>query len=156
MGKLCQNTLTLLGEPPHSRHTNHARDRLGIGCTTALPDGADFVVCFCGPSARRGRHLRRGQLFSSLPDAGDRPSDRARSNADRCHALPVLIGLVVGLGGAIAIASALRSLLFEVTPTDPVTLGSVVLVLLLTSGLACYLPARRAAPLDPMVVLRHE
>ncbi|HEU0007840.1 MAG TPA: ABC transporter permease, partial [Terriglobia bacterium] len=44
---------------------------------------------------------------------------------------PVVIGLLLGLGGAIAIARALRSLLFEVTPTDPVTLGSVVLVLLL-------------------------
>jgi predicted permease len=68
---------------------------------------------------------------------------------------PVMIGLFVGLGGAIAIATALRSLLFGITPTDPVSLGSVALVLLLTSGLACYLPARRAARLDPMIALRH-
>lgn len=68
---------------------------------------------------------------------------------------PVLIGLFVGLGGAIAIATALRSLLFGITPTDPVSLGSVALVLLLTSGLACYLPARRAARLDPMIALRN-
>ena len=69
---------------------------------------------------------------------------------------PVVIGLLAGVVGAVAIASALRSLLFGITPTDPVSFGSVVLVLLLTSGLACYLPARRAAALDPMTALRHE
>ncbi len=69
---------------------------------------------------------------------------------------PVLIGLLAGLGGAVAIARALRSLLYGIAPTDPVSLGGVALVLLLTSGLACYLPARRAARLDPMIALRHE
>jgi putative ABC transport system permease protein len=69
---------------------------------------------------------------------------------------PVLLGLLAGLGGAIAIATALRSLLFEITPTDPASLGGVALILLFTSGFACYLPARRAARLDPMIALRHE
>jgi len=69
---------------------------------------------------------------------------------------PVLIGLAAGLGGAIAIATVLRRLLYGITPTDPVSLGGVVLVLLLTSIPACYLPARRAARLDPMMALRHE
>ena len=69
---------------------------------------------------------------------------------------PVAIGLIVGLAAAIAIARTLRSLLFGITPTDPLTLSVVVLVLSLTSALACYLPARRAASLDPMTALRHE
>jgi len=68
---------------------------------------------------------------------------------------PVVIGLLVGLAAAIAMATALRSLLFGIAPTDPASLGGVVLALLLTSGLACYLPARRAAALDPMTALRH-
>ena len=69
---------------------------------------------------------------------------------------PVLIGLGVGLAGAIAAASTLRSLLFEVAPTDPLALGTVALVLLLASAAACYLPARRAAAMDPIIALRHE
>ena len=69
---------------------------------------------------------------------------------------PVLLGLVAGLCAAIATARALRSLLFEIAPTDPLSLGTVVLILLLTSGLACYLPARRAARLLPTIALRHE
>jgi predicted permease len=69
---------------------------------------------------------------------------------------PVLIGLGAGLIAAVAIARTLRSLLFDVAPLDPLSLGAVVLVLLLTSGLACYLPARRAAAMDPLTALRHE
>jgi predicted permease len=67
---------------------------------------------------------------------------------------PVLVGLLVGLVAAIDVARALRSVLFEVAPTDPLSLGLVSLVLVLTSGLACYLPARRAARVDPVVALR--
>ena len=69
---------------------------------------------------------------------------------------PVLTGLAVGLLGAIAIAGTLRTMLFGIAPTDPLALGSVVLVLLATSAFACYLPARRAAALEPIIALRHE
>jgi putative ABC transport system permease protein len=69
---------------------------------------------------------------------------------------PVVAGLAVGLAGAIAIARALRGLLYGIAPTDPLALGVVVVVLLIASALACFVPARRAATLDPLVALRHQ
>jgi len=69
---------------------------------------------------------------------------------------PALLGLTVGLFAAIMIGRALRGLLYGITPTDPVSLSIVALVLMATAALACYLPARHAAKLDPMVALRHE
>jgi putative ABC transport system permease protein len=67
---------------------------------------------------------------------------------------PVLAGLAAGMFAAIMIGRAMRGLLYGIAPTDPVSLGLVALVLLLTALLACYLPARRAAKLDPMTALR--
>ncbi|HEY6401432.1 MAG TPA: FtsX-like permease family protein, partial [Blastocatellia bacterium] len=67
---------------------------------------------------------------------------------------PVLIGAVAGLLGAVIIATSLRSLLFAVEPADPIALGAVALILLCASLLACYLPARRAAELNPSDLLR--
>lgn len=69
---------------------------------------------------------------------------------------PTLVGLAVGMAGAVAIARVLRGVLFEVAPTDPLTIGSVTLLLLVTAAIACYLPARRASRLDPMSALRSE
>jgi putative ABC transport system permease protein len=69
---------------------------------------------------------------------------------------PVLIGLTAGLAGAVAMAAMLRGLLFGIGPADPLALGGVAAVLLLASGVACYVPARRAARVDPMIALRHE
>ena len=63
------------------------------------------------------------------------------------------VGIVVGLVGAFALTRLIASLLFGVNPTDPVTFGAIALLLALVSFLACYLPARRAARLDPMIAL---
>jgi putative ABC transport system permease protein len=69
---------------------------------------------------------------------------------------PVVAGLVTGLIATVAVASLLRAMLFGVAPGDPLSLAGVTLVLLAASGFACYLPARRAAALDPVVALRNE
>jgi putative ABC transport system permease protein len=68
----------------------------------------------------------------------------------------VLIGIAIGLAGSLAITRTLQSLLFGVTATDPVTFAAVILLLVTTALLACYIPARRAAKVDPMVALRYE
>jgi putative ABC transport system permease protein len=67
-----------------------------------------------------------------------------------------IAGLLIGLGISISLTSVLRGLLFQVKPADPMTLVSVAGVLGITSVLACYLPARRAASFDPMFAVRHE
>jgi putative ABC transport system permease protein len=66
------------------------------------------------------------------------------------------IGLALGLGGALAATRIIRSRLYEVTPTDPLTFVCVALLLTGVALLACYLPARRAACIDPLVALRYE
>jgi putative ABC transport system permease protein len=68
----------------------------------------------------------------------------------------VLIGVVLGVAGAYAVTRTIRSLLFEVGTTDPLTFVLVSLLLAVVGFLACYLPARRATKVDPLVALRYE
>lgn len=65
-------------------------------------------------------------------------------------------GAALGIAGALAASRAIRGLLYGVEPTDPVTLGGVVVVLVLVAGAAAYAPARRATAVDPVEVLRAE
>jgi putative ABC transport system permease protein len=67
-----------------------------------------------------------------------------------------LIGIAIGIAGSLALARFLSSMLYGVTSTDPLTVAAVSFLLMLVALLACYLPARRAMRLDPLIALRCE
>jgi putative ABC transport system permease protein len=86
---------------------------------------------------------------------GARPAEILRMILGQGLAL-ALVGVVLGLFGALWLTRLLQQLLFEVAPTDPLTYVGVAVVLGLSALVACYVPARRAARVDPIVALRVE
>src|SRR5882724_400888 len=70
--------------------------------------------------------------------------------------LLIAAGIAIGVGGALVLTRAIASLLFEVSPTDPVVFTGVPLLLVFVALAACFVPARRASRVDPMVALRCE
>jgi len=90
---------------------------------------------------------------------------RMAIGAERRHIVQMIVwrsaalvagGLAIGLAGAWAATRVLKDFLFEVTPFDPLTFAAVSLLLAMVALAACYIPARRAAAIDPLVALRYE
>jgi ABC-type antimicrobial peptide transport system permease subunit len=67
----------------------------------------------------------------------------------------VWIGLVVGVGAAFALTRTLSGVLYGVSPTDPLTFGTVAIFVLAIASVACAVPARRAARIDPVLALKN-
>jgi predicted lysophospholipase L1 biosynthesis ABC-type transport system permease subunit len=66
------------------------------------------------------------------------------------------LGIAIGIAAALGVTRMMSSFLYEVRPADPATFAAVCVILLSVAALACYLPARRATRVDPLVALRHD
>lgn len=86
---------------------------------------------------------------------GARPAQIVRMVLQQCGRV-ALLGAALGVAGALAVGRAVRSMLFETRPADPLTFVAVTAALFAVSAFACYLPARRAMRVDPLIALREE
>jgi ABC-type antimicrobial peptide transport system permease subunit len=85
--------------------------------------------------------------------AGSRDVLRTVLRDGAAMALP---GVALGLAAALGLTRLIASMLFGISPHDPATVASMATVLIVVAFAACYVPARRAARVDPMVALRNE
>jgi len=100
--------------------------------------------------------VTRGTREIGIRVALGAPSGQVLGPVVRQGVVLAAFGLAIGAAASLAVTRLLGSMLFEVKPGDPVTLIGVSLLLMLVALAACYIPARRASHVDPLVALRHE
>jgi len=100
--------------------------------------------------------VTRGTREIGIRVALGAPTGQVLAGVVRQGVVLAAFGLVIGAAGSVAVTRLLGNMLFEIKPGDPVTLIGVSLLLMLVALAACYIPARRASQLDPLVALRHE
>ena len=100
--------------------------------------------------------VARGTREIGIRVALGAPAGQVLGRVVRQGVVLAVIGLAIGAAGSLAVTRLLGTMLFEVKPGDPVTLIGVSLLLMLVALAACYIPARRASRVEPLVALRHE
>src|SRR5262249_1386078 len=126
----------------------------------ATEHGIAGQLCGSGVVARHRGHLRRDVVCGHATPARDRCADGTGGDVSGLvigeGMKLVLIGALLGLGGALALTRLLKTLLFGVSATDPLTFIVIAALLIIVALLACWIPARRATKVDPLIALRHE
>jgi putative ABC transport system permease protein len=132
---------------------------LGTGATTGIfsvVNGVALAIATVGIYGVISCSVaRRSKEFGLRMALGAQPADVLGLVMKQGAGL-ALLGVAAGLIAAFALTRLMTSLLFGVTPTDPVTFISVTLLLAVVALAACYVPARRATKVDPITTLRYE
>ena len=133
--------------------TPEAKRRLQSTVLTAFAAVAALLAALGIYGVTAHSVTRRRREIGTRLALGARPRDVVLMIA-KTGSRAIVIGALAGLAGAVALAKVLTSFMFGVSALDSATFAGVALLLTLVAGLALYLPSRRAAMVDPVIVLR--